>query len=57
MTEKRKTEVLSDQGGAYIDSYEDVVPTLRAQTHGHEPCVAERTKIIEDQGGGDYQRV
>ena len=31
--------VLNDQGGAYIDVTEDRVNTLRAQEHGHQPCI------------------
>ena len=33
--------VLNDQGGAYMDVSEDVTGTLRAQEHGHPPCVLE----------------
>ena len=33
--------VLNDQGGACMDVSEDVTGTLRAQEHGHPPCVLE----------------
>ena len=33
--------VLNDQGGACMDVSEDVTGTLRAQEHGHPPCVME----------------
>ena len=33
--------VLNDQGGACMDVSEDVTGTLRAQEHGHPPCVVE----------------
>ena len=33
--------VLNDQGGACMDVSEDVTGTLRAQDHGHPPCVME----------------
>ena len=32
---------LNDQGGTQIDVSEDVTGTLRAQEHGHQPCVLE----------------
>lgn len=32
---------LNDQGGAQMDVSEDVTGTLRAQEHGHQPCVLE----------------
>ncbi|MBQ7541635.1 MAG: DNA cytosine methyltransferase [Clostridia bacterium] len=32
---------LNDQGGAYIEVTDDVAATLRAETHGHPPCVLE----------------
>ena len=32
---------LNDQGGAQMDVSEDVVGTLRAEEHGHQPCVLE----------------
>lgn len=33
--------VLNDQGGTQMDVSEDVTGTLRAQEHGHQPCVLE----------------
>jgi DNA (cytosine-5)-methyltransferase 1 len=32
---------LNDQGGAFIEVTDDVAATLRAETHGHPPCVLE----------------
>ena len=32
---------LNDQGGAFIEISDDVAATLRAETHGHPPCVLE----------------
>lgn len=32
---------LNDQGGTQMDVFEDVTGTLRAQEHGHQPCVLE----------------
>ncbi len=32
---------LNDQGGAQMDVSEDVTGTLRAQEHGHQPCILE----------------
>ena len=32
---------LNDQGGAFIEVTDDVAATLRAETHGHAPCVLE----------------
>ena len=34
-------QVLNDQGGSVMDVSEDVVGTLRAEAHGHEPVVVE----------------
>jgi len=36
--------VLDDQGGSQMTVYEDVVGTLRAQTHQHLPIVLEKSK-------------
>ena len=33
--------VLNDQGGTQMDVSEDVTGTLRAEEHGHQPCVLE----------------
>ena len=33
--------VLNDQGGDRVEVTEDVAATLRAETHGHTPCVVE----------------
>lgn len=38
--------VLDDQGGQNINTYTDgIVPTLRAETHGHVPCVVHDTTV------------
>lgn len=34
-----ETLILADQGGNRIDVCQNVAPTLRAQEHGHQPCV------------------
>lgn len=34
---------LNDQGGSFMDVSEDVTGTLRAQDHGHTPCVAQQS--------------
>ena len=35
----QKTTILNDQGGGRMDISEEVTATLRAQEHGHPPCV------------------
>lgn len=44
--------VLNDQGGNSISVEKDVVPTLRAEAHGNEPCVLQKEVLCVDQGGG-----
>ena len=39
--EGRNGIVLNDQGGDRMEVYEDVAATLRAENHGHPPCVME----------------
>jgi len=34
---------LNDQGGSFMDISEEVTGTLRAQDHGHAPCVAQQS--------------
>ena len=41
MSTGRNGVVLNDQGGDRMDVSEDVAATLRAETHGHPPCVVE----------------
>lgn len=41
--------ILNDQGGAVMSVEYDVSPTLRAQDHGHPPCVL----IYDARGNGD----
>lgn len=41
--------MLNDQGGAVMSVEYDVSPTLRAQDHGHPPCVL----IYDARGNGD----
>ena len=41
MSTGRNGVVLNDQGGYRIEVSEDVAATLRAETHGHPPCVVE----------------
>ena len=41
MSTGRNGVVLNDQGGDRMDLSEDVAATLRAETHGHPPCVVE----------------
>lgn len=48
MNEKRIL-VLNDQGGAVMSVEYDVSPTLRAQDHGHPPCVL----VYDARGNGD----
>ena len=44
-----QTLILNDQGGAVMSVEYDVSPTLRAQDHGHPPCVL----IFDARGNGD----
>ncbi|MCD8196107.1 MAG: DNA cytosine methyltransferase [Lachnospiraceae bacterium] len=37
--EQREQLILEDQGGSRIDVGTDITSTLRAETHGHPPCV------------------
>lgn len=39
MYKHKKILILNDQGGAVMSVEYDVSPTLRAQDHGHPPCV------------------
>ena len=41
MSTGRNGVVLNDQGGNRMEVSEDVAATLRAETHGHPPCVVE----------------
>lgn len=41
MSTGRNGVVLNDQGGDRMEVSEDVAATLRAETHGHPPCVVE----------------
>lgn len=41
MSTGRNGIVLNDQGGNRMEVSEDVAATLRAETHGHPPCVVE----------------
>lgn len=41
MSTGRNGVVLNDQGGYRMEVSEDVAATLRAETHGHPPCVVE----------------
>lgn len=41
MSTGRNGTVLNDQGGNRMEVSEDVAATLRAETHGHPPCVVE----------------
>ena len=41
MSTGRNGIVLNDQGGDRMEVSEDVAATLRAETHGHPPCVVE----------------
>ena len=41
MSTGRNGVVLNDQGGDRMDVSENVTATLRAETHGHPPCVVE----------------
>lgn len=36
---KRRVMVLNDQGGQQMAVSKDVTGTIRAQEHGHQPCV------------------
>ena len=38
--------VLNDQGGSSISVEKDLCPTLRAQSHGNEPCVMSNTSAL-----------
>ncbi len=40
--------VINDQGGAVMDVSQDVVATLRAQSHGHEPIMCLNTHSAND---------
>jgi len=37
---------LADQGGSQIDVLDDISPCLRAQEHGHQPCVCLQGSMI-----------
>ena len=39
--------VFDDQGGGVMSVEHDIVPTLRTQTHGHEPIVM--LEVIDDE--------
>ena len=41
MSTGRNGVVLNDQGGDRMEVTEDIAATLRAETHGHPPCVVE----------------
>lgn len=43
MSTGRNGIVLNDQGGNRMDVTEDITATLRAENHGHPPCVMEST--------------
>ena len=46
--------ILNDQGGNSINVEYGICPTLRAQTHGHEPLVLDMTHandVIRAYGG------
>lgn len=47
--------VLNDQGGNSLSVENGIVPTLRAETHGNEPCVIQYEVMCIDQGGGKSQ--
>ena len=51
-----KMMIMNDQGGSRIDICEDIIPTLRAQDHGHPPvlCYAvdcRNLEVTEDLSG------
>ena len=48
MEEMKKIIVLNDQGGVQMDVSYDVTGTLRAQDHGHPPCVL----VYDARGNG-----
>ena len=48
---------LNDQGGSVMTVQEEIAPTLRAQTHGHEPIVMDRAAFnpkLNPSNGEDY---
>lgn len=45
--------VLNDQGGQSINVEDDLSPTLRAEDHGHAPCVMEESYGVTAKGNGD----
>lgn len=44
-----KMMIMNDQGGSRIDICEDIIPTLRAQDHGHPPvlCYAIEGNVVD----------
>lgn len=47
MSTGRNGIVLNDQGGNRMEVSEDVAATLRAETHGHPPCVVDEAIPLE----------
>lgn len=47
--------VLDYMGDNSISGKKSVVPTLRAEAHGNEPCVVQSEVLCVDQGGGKSQ--
>ena len=47
MSTGRNGIVLNDQGGDRIEVSEDVAATLRAETHGHLPCIVDEAIPLE----------
>ena len=45
--------VLNDQGGSQMSVSEDVSGTLRAQEHGHQPCVIQGADMYNQEITGD----
>lgn len=48
MSTGRNGVVLNDQGGSCMDVSHDVTATLRAENHGHPPCVLEAAGFLTD---------
>ena len=44
-----KMIIMNDQGGSRIDICEDIIPTLRAQDHGHPPVLCYPV-LCDDEG-------